>query len=337
MSAPRTRAVAVNSIYSALRKAGVDTSKFFKELGISETLLRNEGSWLPHEKESQIYEKAAIECDDQFFGFHLGTAVDPRDLGALAYVGLFSHDLNDALRNIERYYYVATNAYQMKVAEHGDTVTISYFPQRPSFDRLRQGIEFSSTALISAYRTFVGQQLNPTEVRFAHVFDGDADRLRDYYNCSVRFGCEFNEIDYPRSALALPISSRDDRLLGILKEYCDEVFFEHTQRVKDLRGRVEEKILEHLSSGRAKVGLVAAELGMSERTLARRLDAMGTSFSNLLEELRRDLALRYIRRSELQLVEIAFLLGYSNQSAFSNAFRRWTGQTPRDARTLQAS
>jgi len=129
------------------------------------------------------------------------------------------------------------------------------------------------------------------------------------------------------------MATADKRLHGILTGYCEEILASREDRSPDLRHQVERIIAKLLCRGEAETEEVAHELGMSVRTLARRLGQPGVSFGQILDELRHDLALRYLRDPNLSLSQIAFLLGYSELSAFSHAFRRWTRTTPGEWRT----
>ena len=95
---------------------------------------------------------------------------------------------------------------------------------------------------------------------------------------------------------------------------------------------MEQRIVELLPQGGARATVIATELGVSQRTLIRQLAALGTSFSDLLDRLRKDLALKYVSETDLSLAQVAFLLGYANPPAFSLAFKRWTGRAPMELR-----
>jgi AraC-like DNA-binding protein len=122
-----------------------------------------------------------------------------------------------------------------------------------------------------------------------------------------------------------------------LTGYCEEILVSREDSSPDLRHGVERIIARLLCRGEAETEAVAHELGMSVRTLARRLGDLGVTFAQILDEFRHDLALRYLRDPHLSLSQIAFLLGYSELSAFSHAFRRWTRTTPGEWRTKHAS
>ena len=120
----------------------------------------------------------------------------------------------------------------------------------------------------------------------------------------------------------------DDRLLSLLRRYCEDVLSKHAAQAPPLVERVERLIADHLAHGEARLDTVATKLGMSPRSLSQKLAELDTSFSGIVKSLRKDLARRYLRENHLRLTEIAFLLGYSEVSTFTHAFKRWTGTTP---------
>jgi len=156
------------------------------------------------------------------------------------------------------------------------------------------------------------------------------------FGCPVSFGREQNLIILNQRDLALPIETADDRLLEILKSHGDEILKKRAQGNPQDMARLERCIVDLLPTGQAKAKIVATELGMSERSLIRHLAGMGTSFSEVLNRLRYELALKYLQQPELSLDQVAFLLGYATQSAFGTAFKRTSGRTPREVRSAAA-
>ena len=132
--------------------------------------------------------------------------------------------------------------------------------------------------------------------------------------------------------MAIPIATADCRLLKILRAHSEAILKERGTRKVGLVQKVERRIVDLLSKGAAKAKVVATDLGTSERTLTRKLAAAGTSFNEVLDRLRHQLALKYLTASDLHLNEVAFLLGYANQPAFNAAFRRWSGKSPSELR-----
>ena len=198
---------------------------------------------------------------------------------------------------------------------------------------LRQAIEFGMVNLVKTFRFLAGVHLRPAEVTFTHLRKHELAKFEGFFGCPVRFGARQNSVVFSRRQLVLPIGTADPRLLHILTRYGDEILAGRAEKFPDLRHQVEKLILKRLSRGDAETRMVAHDLGMSERTLARRLSELGMTFAQILDELRHVLALNYLRDHRLALSEVAFLLGYSELSGFHHAFRRWTGTTPGEWRT----
>ena len=182
-------------------------------------------------------------------------------------------------------------------------------------------------------RFLVNSRLCPVEVKFRHLRVEDNAKFDRFFGCPVHFGTDYNSLTFSQSELERPIPTADKRLYRLLTRYCREILASLEEKSRegrslDLRHRVEKIISKSLCRGNIKIGPVARELGMSVRTLARRLRKGGVSFTKILDELRRKEALRHLRDPDVRLTQIAFYLGYSQPAAFSRAFNRWTGLTP---------
>ena len=142
-----------------------------------------------------------------------------------------------------------------------------------------------------------------------------------------------NGFTFDLDDLNLSLTSADEQLLSVLQGYGDQVLAEIARQSPGLVVSVERAIAEQLGAGSVTLETVASGMGMSPRTLSRKLAAEGTSFFRLLEDLRKSLSKSYLRDSNLVLAEIAFLLGYSGLGSFNDAFKRWTGHSPGQFRT----
>ena len=152
-----------------------------------------------------------------------------------------------------------------------------------------------------------------------------------YFGDDVAFGAAADEILFPRSAGRTRILGADPYLNRLLLSYCEEALARRTPR-GSFRHEVINALAPLLPHGDATAGVVARRLAVSQRTLARRLAHEGVTFSDLLDQLRSDLAARYLADDALPISQIAWLLGFREPSGFSHAFKRWTGTTPRAAR-----
>jgi len=152
----------------------------------------------------------------------------------------------------------------------------------------------------------------------------------------VEFGADTDEFALNIDARALPLIHSDPYLNDLLLKHCEAALAYRRGDVSQLRTRVENAISLVLPHGRVLVEDVARSLGMSERTLARKLSDEGLNFTEILQQLRRDLAVRYLDDRKLHVSKIAWLLGFHEVSAFTHAFKRWTGKIPRQIRTVGA-
>ena len=152
-----------------------------------------------------------------------------------------------------------------------------------------------------------------------------------FVGTKVEFGADTDEFALDADARELPLIQADSYLNDLLLKYC------RGGNVSQLRTRVEDAISLLLPHGRGMVDDVARSLGMSKRSLARRLSDEGLNFTEVLQQLRRDLAVRYLDDPKLQISKIAWLLGFHEVSSFTHAFKRWTGKTPSQMRTTAAA
>lgn len=328
----KTRTIGAKIVVQELRRQVLDVERIVNEAGLEMREINREEGWIPFLKHAALLEIPAHETGDDYFGLHIAEQVDPRDLGALGYIGLSSQTLGDALLNLERYLATITEAFRIELSLEDDFAHVTFKFTHPSFLRHRQANEYGASVFVKAYEFFTKSEITPARVQFVHAFNGDAQEHIKVLGCPVTFGQKRNMVILNRKDLATPIETADHRLLRILTMHCDEILKKYASNKPEHITKLERCIIDLLPKGQAKAKVVATELGLSERTLVRNLAERGTSFSEVLSQLRHELALKYLREPELNLTQIAFLLGYANQSSFSAAFKRTTGQTPREMR-----
>jgi AraC-like DNA-binding protein len=161
-------------------------------------------------------------------------------------------------------------------------------------------------------------------------------KFRSFFGCDVVFGGGVDEITFPSTIQAVRLESADPFLHAMLIAQCEQI---HVDRIRPaaLRVSVENEIAPLLPHGKAQASEIARKLGMSQRTLARRLTSEGLSFTAILDEMKYGLAKRYLNEADLPITTIAWLLGYQEVSAFTHAFKRWTGKTPKQVRMKRRS
>ena len=196
----------------------------------------------------------------------------------------------------------------------------------------RHQIESFATATVRICRQLTGQRVTPTRVRFIHRRNTVSPEFTEYFN-GVEFGAAVDEVAFAPTAAQLPVVSADPYLNKLLIGYCEEALARRPQNLSSFRAVVENAAVPLLPHGKAQAAEIAGRLGMSQRTFARRLSLEGVTFSEVLESLKSYLAQRYLADKSLSISQIAWLLGYQEVSAFTHAFKRWTGKTPRESRS----
>jgi AraC-like DNA-binding protein len=191
-------------------------------------------------------------------------------------------------------------------------------------------------AVLRICRMLTGHNLVPQHFWIAHHRSGGTSEMTRFVGTKVEFGADTDEFALNLDARALPLIHSDPYLNDLLLKYCEAALADRRSDTSQLRTGVENAISSLLPHGRVLVEDVARSLGMSERTLARKLSDEGLNFTEIFQELRRDLAVRYLDDRKLHVSKIAWLLGFRQVSAFTHAYKRWTGKTPRQMRTAGA-
>src|SRR5262249_16934086 len=188
----------------------------------------------------------------------------------------------------------------------------------------RHQIEFCMFAVLRLCRMLTGQKLVPQHFSIAHHRSGANSEMARFVGTKVEFGADKDEFALNLDARELTLIHSDSHLNDLLLKYCGAALADRRGDASQLRTRVENAISSLLPHGRVLVEGVARSLGMSERTLARRLSDGGLNFTEILQQLRRDLAVRYLDDRKLHVSKVAWLVGFHEVSAFTHAFKRWS-------------
>jgi len=262
--------------------------------------------------------------------------LDLRELGWLYYVAASADTLGMALRRLERYCQIQNESVQLKVrVDASVSIQIRYAQVARHSDFHQIG---AFIAMILALVRHISANWWPsTEVRIAHRIGDKKRTLGLLLNAAIHDGTGVDEIRLPVESWNARIVRADPFLQNICVKACEAALALSRDATSEIRVEVENAIAELLPHGQAAQSAVAKHVGMSQRTLARRLAEEDCSFSELLSGVRRALAARYLTNPSLSISEIAWLLGYSEISTFTRAFQRWTGASPSASRASRAS
>lgn len=246
-------------------------------------------------------------------------------LGVLGYVVSHCATFGDALEAFARYQNVLSPAVRWDVRlEPPPRIRIDV---APPLQTLGFPLETQVGIWIVVGRQLTETQWAPLRVRLRHQPLGPKQEFEQRYGCPVEFGAPVNELELPDDVLALPVVGARPELQPSLARLVQTVH-KNMAPPEDHGSRVRELLLEELSRGLTTKDETARRLGVSPRTLTRRLQREGVSFRELLEDVRQQLARAWLTDPTVAIHEVAYLLGYSEPSTFHRSFRRWTGQTP---------
>jgi AraC-like DNA-binding protein len=288
-------------------------------------------------KQIRILELASEELQDGLLGFHLARNFDLREVGLVYYVIASSERFADALLDAKRYCTIMNEGVRLQMRQDDRTVSIAL--DYVDIDRKsdRHQIEFWLVTMVRICRKVTDTRLALRHLRIRHRRDETPAEFKSFFGCDVEFGADCDEIIFPAPVASLPIVGRDNYLNDLLRQYAEAALAGHPNGRGALRSAVEGVLPQLLPHARASISNVAKQLAMSSRTLSRKLRDEGVAFTEILEESRGVLAKSYLAERDLPVSEIAWLLGYREVSAFTNAFKRWTGMTPRQFRLAAVS
>jgi AraC-like DNA-binding protein len=250
-------------------------------------------------------------------------------MGALGYAWLASRTPRDAWRKMHRYSKVESDTFRLTLAEHSPEFHIAYFWDG-DWTPIESQIYSVMALLVHLNRRVTGDEADPIRVDFSTPAPQDLELFKQHFRCELRF-------EQPQELLILNSKGLDEpspRALAELEQATEQMVARYLaiRDKADILNQVRAAIFECLPEGSVNAERIAIQLHMSSRTLQRRLDEEGMSFRSVLNDVRQSLALRYVQDKTLSLTEISYLLGFSEPSSFTRAFRGWTGSKPSQAR-----
>jgi AraC-like DNA-binding protein len=324
--APQVLAAAATGIVDTIQSLGGDVDRIFGAARVDLELLGSPYNEINLAQYCQLFEESARHTRYDNFGLRFGHHFKPRQLGPIGYMAINSPTMLAGLRALIEYFPAHQQNTTLAVREEGDLLHLDYQITDGRIGRRRQDAELSLGMFRNIFQHCHGRGWAPLEIHFEHPGPVDWHEHETLFDAPVFFSQPTNTMLFRRRDLDAPMPAPDLGLFTLLEPFMRG----RRQRasVDDLVGLVRQKIEAHFGTGDPSIKKVAAELGLTSWTLHRRLRDRNVSFHDLVRGARRELALRYVGQPHIPLTEVAFLLGYSELSAFSRAFRLWTGMAP---------
>ena len=326
-----TRGVAARETLSYLDRRGIDAEPALFGAGISRHQLSRDDIGLSVASQYRFLELAAAEANDQLLGLHVAAEMDIRAIGILFYLTGSSRTVSEALENLARYSRTTNEALIGEISRQKDEVILAIRQVKEFDEPHRQFFELLALWFIRTLHKETNRDFTLLRVTFTHARNADLREVHRLLRCPVDFAQAVNSWVLPERVMDLPIMSGDSQLLQILTAHADDLLTER-HSVTGLQSMVANQLASLLPRGESRAAVVARQLGMSPRSFTRHLAEEGTTFGEILEQLRQRLAARYLADDRMSVQQIAWLLGYSEVGAFNHAYKRWTGTTPRGTR-----
>jgi len=310
-----------------------DLKPFLADLGLDLRKTALPGARYPDEAMGDIWNVMIDKTGDAAVGLVIGQHVRPTTFHALGYAWLASSTLADAFRRLERFDRIISTVDHIAIHEHDNYTALTVSGLDPAVPDIYQGVDAYFMAILKLCQWSTDRHTVPMEVRLQHP---NHDRAGDYisaFGAPVYFGEKENQLIFSRELLQSPLPGENKELASINDRVVERYIA--TLDPQLVANQVRTLLIQLLPSGEATQKSVASRLARSTSSLQRQLQAEGASFNEIRDGTRMDLAKDYIRDGELSLSEIAFLIGFSDQSNFSRAFRRWTGVSPKEWRELR--
>lgn len=320
----------VKGIVEAFAAEGLDPDGLLRAAGIEPAALADVDGRVPIDAVSRLWQAAVTRSGSPLIG--LGACLQPRpaSFGIVAYAMMTARDLGGLLDRIQRYVHLINDTARITLVQNDQGVRLVL--TIPSDAAPWQEVAFAQLTFLSFCRWVMLRDLRPVSLHLAFPAPKAVSTGLDMFAFPWRFDATENALVFSKADAALPLPTAHPQMAEVTERLVRE-------RLRALQEgatsrRVKALIGERLSEGEPSRATIAAELGASPRTLHRRLAEEGTSFREIVDDTRRDLAKALVERPEVSLADAAFLLGFRDQSGFFRAYRRWFGRSPRGERRL---
>jgi AraC-like DNA-binding protein len=328
MPEPTVLAALPAALLEAARALGHDADGLRQRAGISPEALDDPDGRIPLGDHVRLW--TVLSSLGGNIGLELGQLLGGRGLGVVGFAMKHGGSVRDALDVLGRFRALVLDPAIPTLAVRKDgSGWVACFTQvvPPPFLSMRHPAETQMASTLTALRALTGRTIRPERAAFPHAAPRETSAHRALFGKQLSWRAPAAELIFQASVLDLPIVGADPTLAAYLTRRADALLGE-LSRPESMVDATRRQIGLELSSGEPSAAGIARKLGSSARTLQRRLKEEGSSFSRLLEEVRRDRAIALLEGGRLLGYEVAFLLGYKEASAFFRAFRRWTGATP---------
>jgi AraC-like DNA-binding protein len=314
-----------------LRTYGIDPEPLFRKAGIDFSEASLPGARVPSARVYELHRLSVEITGDPCFGLKVAEQMQPANLHGLGFAWLASDSLLDALERLVRFCNLINNVARLRLEKTEQTVELVAYDLDKLPEYPDSTVDGAMAVFLRMCRITAGRDINPIRLDLTHSRPACGSEFDRVFCAPVEFNAADNRLCFDRRTVEQSLPSANPELARI----NDQAVIDYLARFDrdNISLQIRTRIIEQLPAGTPRQNSIARELNISLRSMQRKLKDEGTSFNELIDSTRCELAMHYIRETHRPLGEISYLLGFSEPSNFTRAFRRWTDLTPQEFRS----
>lgn len=320
----------VKELYYYAIEQGASRNGLIEKTGLSDLDFGDPDARIPVKKLVSLWHASIALTGNPALALQLGNSTNPVNAGILYLVCMSAPDLQEMFERLTRYMHLFSESDSHSLIEESDYAKYIYRIEVPEAFTV-YAIERTMATALRWFRTFTGLDIEPLSIDFQFRQPAYRDEYDKVFSCPLYFEQTSNAITFSKEILKTPTITYNAYLDELVKKQANNLLLELSP-AENIEKQTQNLILRELPAGRVNVDVIADKLHMSRRTLARKLKEENTTFQDLLENIRKNLATSYLQQEKFCINDIAFLLGFSESSAFSRAFKRWFDYSPQEYR-----
>jgi AraC-like DNA-binding protein len=320
-------------LFDLLQKGGINVDEFLSQEGINPLIIQSPDSRLPLRTVHLLTEKATRVLDDENIGLHEGEVIAGFS-SILGYILMNCSTIGEVIEKYCAYEKIGDEGKCTKLQINNSRAVIEVIIVDDNFTKERHLIDHYLVGFLTYFKLLVKKKAdlnNLLEIHFVYPALNDISEYRRLFPCKLVFNSSMNALIFNRSVLDIPVPQTNKDLLSLFEGYATEILAKLTQ-VDSFSNRVSRLIIQQMRGETPTIEEVASKLLMSVRNLQIKLKEEGTTYHTIMDNLRRNLALQYLKDKNVPIAEISYLLGFSEPSAFHRCFKKWTNSTPANFR-----
>ncbi|MCX2739635.1 AraC family transcriptional regulator [Pontibacter anaerobius] len=330
-------APSVGLLLHVLRQQGQNVEAICQQVGLGQQLVHDVNARVSVEMVQDLWTAAIASTNDPDLALHVAESINPTSMGTIAYVMMNAPTLHESLRKLCKYQDIICGAIRTSLEVQGQQAFVKLEAVSPVLQHPRNALDSELVIYKNAFPALVGQELKYKQVLLAYPQPQSIkEHKRIFAGAELVFGARYSGLVFDAAYLQLPVVTANPELNQFFEKYAEE-YLQRLHQPKTVREQVQREIANLLKGEEPGLNTVARSLAMSMRSLQGKLKEEGTTYQALLDEVRKQIAVKHLQDNQSTITDIAYLLGYSEPSVFSRSFKKWTGMAPAAYRQRMAA